>query len=94
MLTCRRWLAWGAANLHVVLPPLSNAELSRPFYFLPPGYLRKAHRSLHPASRKDSGRNGTEMRRPHLQQSAPPRDGGWTAWLQVSAAFALYWNSL
>lgn len=33
------------------------------------------------------------MQQPRLQQS-PPLDGGWTAWLQVSAAFALYWNSL
>lgn len=24
----------------------------------------------------------------------PPPNGGWMAWLQVSAAFVLYWNTL
>lgn len=35
------------------------------------------------------------MGEPRFQQELViPRDGGWKAWLQVSAAFALYWNSL
>lgn len=45
--------------------------------------------------RDENQRGVTPSAEPQSEKKPqPPPNGGWMAWLQVSAAFVLYWNTL